>query len=265
VEGLRVDQLLTSQHFGLLTSRSLKTEELFTEYYDPLAKRELDAEERARLEHLETELHLQECMGTTRLERIMLQAIDGYLATETERAIEHYKDDPHREDAFKFSVYSDPAVKDALGKLSTASAPAARAGSGPPNPLTWSTLDPRAWSKCTARRSDWATAAKERLRGPACPSNPSNALTGSSSDLRAASRLTKRVFSVLAVLPISAYNRNGTSPFRPFLRSGSLGRHGLNGPAREPDRKLQTPEHWRGSLVPVAIVGVKVWMGSGAD
>jgi uncharacterized protein (TIGR02646 family) len=84
VEGLRVDQLLTSEHFGLLSTRSLQTEELFTEYYGLLAQRELTGDQEARLEELERLLHRQEYMGTTRRERLMLQAIDRYLASEPE-------------------------------------------------------------------------------------------------------------------------------------------------------------------------------------
>jgi hypothetical protein len=84
VEGLRVDQLLTSEHFGLLSTRSLKTEVLFTEYYDLLAKRELTPDEEKQLVDYEARLEDLREMGVTRRERMMLKAIDRYLASEPE-------------------------------------------------------------------------------------------------------------------------------------------------------------------------------------
>jgi hypothetical protein len=82
VEGLRVDQLLTSEHFGLLTTRSYDTEEMFTEYYDLLLKKEITQDEQIRLDELKEELQKLKLMGVTRRERLMLEAIDRYLAQE---------------------------------------------------------------------------------------------------------------------------------------------------------------------------------------
>ncbi len=84
VEGLRVDQLLTSEHFGLLTTRSYETEERFTEYYDLLAKKKLTQDDETRLAYLERQLEGLREMGVTRRERLMLKAIDRYLAQEPE-------------------------------------------------------------------------------------------------------------------------------------------------------------------------------------
>ncbi len=84
VQALRVDQLLTSEHFGLLTTRSLHIEEQFTEYYELLAKRSLTDEEKERREDLKSELERHDQLGRTRRERLMLEAIDRYLATEPE-------------------------------------------------------------------------------------------------------------------------------------------------------------------------------------
>ena len=83
VEGLRVEQLLTSELFGLSSTVDPELDEMFEEYYRLLAARELNDLERARLEELTSQLERYDVLGTTRRERMALEAIDSYLAEET--------------------------------------------------------------------------------------------------------------------------------------------------------------------------------------
>jgi hypothetical protein len=82
VQGLRVDQLLTSQHFGMFSTIDPDVEALFTEYYNLLAARSLSGEQQNRLNELKTELQKFNLMGNNRRERMMLEIIDEYLAEE---------------------------------------------------------------------------------------------------------------------------------------------------------------------------------------
>lgn len=82
VQGLRVDQLLTSEHFGMNSTIDPDIEALFNEYYKLLAARSLTGEEKKRLEELKSELDKYKLMGQTRRERMMLEVIDEYLAEE---------------------------------------------------------------------------------------------------------------------------------------------------------------------------------------
>jgi len=78
--GQRVDQLLTSEFFGLDSVMDPKIEALFREYYDLLALRSPTAEQRRRIRELGGTLAEVDVPGTTRRERMLLQVIDGYLA-----------------------------------------------------------------------------------------------------------------------------------------------------------------------------------------
>jgi hypothetical protein len=84
IQTLHVDQLLTSEHFGLLDTRSKFIEDQFTDYYRLLAKESLTGEEEERLAVLRRDLESERRLGKTRRERLMLEAIDRYLATEAE-------------------------------------------------------------------------------------------------------------------------------------------------------------------------------------
>lgn len=79
-EGMRVDQLLTSEYFGLNSTIDPTTEEKFAEYYHLLALRKLTKAQEARLATLKEEMGKLEVLGTTRREQLMLEATDEFLA-----------------------------------------------------------------------------------------------------------------------------------------------------------------------------------------
>ncbi|HKP09610.1 MAG TPA: AAA family ATPase [Gaiella sp.] len=80
VAGLRVDQLLTSEHFGLNSTIDPELDALFAEYYLLKAKPHLTSAERRRRKELEARLDGLDVMGSTRRERIVLEAADDFLA-----------------------------------------------------------------------------------------------------------------------------------------------------------------------------------------
>lgn len=82
-EGLRVDQLLTSEHFGLSSTLEPEVERDFDRYYELLAEPDLDADEKKNLEELEKRFDQRRLLGETRRERLMLAAIDRHLAKES--------------------------------------------------------------------------------------------------------------------------------------------------------------------------------------
>jgi hypothetical protein len=80
VAGLRVDQLLTSEHFGLNSTIDPELDALFAEYYLLKAKPHPTSAERRRRKELEARLDGLDVMGSTRRERIVLEAADDFLA-----------------------------------------------------------------------------------------------------------------------------------------------------------------------------------------
>jgi uncharacterized protein (TIGR02646 family) len=79
-EGLRVDQILTSEFFGLNSTRSPEDDQLFAEYYALLAERKPSAAQRKRLAELKKQLEGRDLLGTTPRERLMLEAADRFVA-----------------------------------------------------------------------------------------------------------------------------------------------------------------------------------------
>jgi hypothetical protein len=82
VEGMRIDQILTSEHFGLDSTIDPELDTLFQEYYYLLALRALNQKQKERLEELRQQLEQSKfrVFGSTPRERIMLEEIDKYLA-----------------------------------------------------------------------------------------------------------------------------------------------------------------------------------------
>ena len=80
IAGLRVDQLLTSEHFGLNSTIDPELDSLFAEYYLLKAKPHRTAAETRRQKDLAAQLDDLEVLGATRRERIVLEAADDYLA-----------------------------------------------------------------------------------------------------------------------------------------------------------------------------------------
>lgn len=84
VEGMRVDQLLTSEHFGLNSTLDPDQDREFQEYYHLLTLRDRTPEQEARLAELKERLARIQMLGSTRRERIMLEHVDEYLAQKPE-------------------------------------------------------------------------------------------------------------------------------------------------------------------------------------
>ncbi len=80
VQGLRVDQLLTSEHFGLNSTIDPELDALFAEYYLLKAKTRRTKAEEARHAELAARLDELQVLGATRRERIVLEAADEFIA-----------------------------------------------------------------------------------------------------------------------------------------------------------------------------------------
>ena len=76
----RVDQLLTSEFFGLHTTSDPEVEQLFTTYYTLLAKSKLSPREAMQLEDLKIQLRDRKHLGDTLREEILYDVIDKALA-----------------------------------------------------------------------------------------------------------------------------------------------------------------------------------------
>jgi predicted ATP-binding protein involved in virulence len=83
VAGLRVDQLLTSEHFGLNSTIDPQLDALFAEYYLLKAKRTRTSAEERRHAELKAQLDDLQVLGSTRRERLVLEAADDFLARES--------------------------------------------------------------------------------------------------------------------------------------------------------------------------------------
>ncbi len=84
VEGLRIDQLLTSEFFGLNSTIDPEIEKQFETYYALLAKPRPTSDDKQRIEALKAQLDHRDQMGSTRREREMLELVDHYLAQRPE-------------------------------------------------------------------------------------------------------------------------------------------------------------------------------------
>ncbi|HEX3526539.1 MAG TPA: AAA family ATPase [Thermoanaerobaculia bacterium] len=76
----RVDQLLTSDFFGLSSTVDPDVEALFDEYYALLVLRDRNAEQTARLDTLQNELKSRRHFGSTLRENLMYEAVDRLVA-----------------------------------------------------------------------------------------------------------------------------------------------------------------------------------------
>lgn len=77
---MRIEQLLTSELFGLHSTEDPVVESMFDEYYGLLAKHTRGPEDRKKLARLKVDLADKRQMGTTPRERMVLQAADKFLA-----------------------------------------------------------------------------------------------------------------------------------------------------------------------------------------
>jgi hypothetical protein len=81
IAGLRADQLLTSELFGLRSTVDPQLEVAFDEYYRLLALRRPRAAQRRRIAELADQLEGLRLMGDTPRERLVYEAADRWLAT----------------------------------------------------------------------------------------------------------------------------------------------------------------------------------------
>jgi uncharacterized protein (TIGR02646 family) len=89
IKGLRVDQILTSEYFGLDSTMDPVIEQKYRELYRLLALREPTPNQEARVAELQEELKPFDLPGATRRERRLLQLIDKELAqTDEEPSVE---------------------------------------------------------------------------------------------------------------------------------------------------------------------------------
>lgn len=80
VKGMRVDQLLTSEHFGLGSAQDPALDVLYDEYFRLRGVAAPDAAQQARLAELEGELEKLRQLGVTQRERMMLTVADQIIA-----------------------------------------------------------------------------------------------------------------------------------------------------------------------------------------
>ena len=76
----RIDQLLTSDFFGLNSLDDPEVEALFDEYYALLGMPALDEDQKTRLSQLREELKGRRHFGTTKRESLMYEAVDRLMA-----------------------------------------------------------------------------------------------------------------------------------------------------------------------------------------
>lgn len=84
-KGLRVDQILTSEFFGMNSTLSPELEIAFNTYYSLLARRDRTPKQEARVNELKIQLDQLRLMGDTPRERMMYEVIDEFLALKAKR------------------------------------------------------------------------------------------------------------------------------------------------------------------------------------
>jgi uncharacterized protein (TIGR02646 family) len=81
IEGITVDQILTSEHFGLYSTVDPALESAFEEYYEILGSA-AESTESDRVGELRRLFERRKLMGQTRRERLLLEAADEFIASE---------------------------------------------------------------------------------------------------------------------------------------------------------------------------------------
>ncbi len=85
VKGMRVDQLLTSEHFGLGSAMDPDVDRIYEEYYGLRGEARPTPAQRQRLAALEDELGRLRQLGVTQREKLMLQTADQLIAQRRQR------------------------------------------------------------------------------------------------------------------------------------------------------------------------------------
>jgi energy-coupling factor transporter ATP-binding protein EcfA2 len=83
-DAMRVEQILTSEFFGLSSTIDPEMEEKFDEYYELLAVDKRTKTQAERLNDLKLELKGLRQLGDTRRERLMIEAADEFLAKQAQ-------------------------------------------------------------------------------------------------------------------------------------------------------------------------------------
>lgn len=109
VKGMRVDQLLTSEFFGLQSTLDPEIEAESNEFYRLLAVRKPTRTQRTRIGELRESLKKHELPGTTRRERRMLELIDVELAS--------IDNEPQSEERTKLRATTNARIAADLNKL----------------------------------------------------------------------------------------------------------------------------------------------------
>ncbi|BCH26856.1 AAA family ATPase [Mesorhizobium sp. L-8-3] len=84
IDGMRVDQILMSEHFGLQSTLDPSLQSLFDEYYALLREDHPSPDDRQRMETLRNDINQKQKLGVNERERRMLEAIDRFLARRIE-------------------------------------------------------------------------------------------------------------------------------------------------------------------------------------
>lgn len=88
IEGMRVDQILTSEHFGLSSTLDPELQERFDRYYELLRSSAPTPEDEKEMSELRAEINHVQQLGNNERERRMLEAIDRFLALRPEMVSE---------------------------------------------------------------------------------------------------------------------------------------------------------------------------------
>ncbi|TDE94074.1 hypothetical protein EXU48_11510 [Occultella glacieicola] len=80
VQGMRVDQLLTSEHFGLGSTDDPELDDLWATYYRLQGLTRRSADQRAELDRVRARLDEIGVLGTTERDRLLLAAADEFIA-----------------------------------------------------------------------------------------------------------------------------------------------------------------------------------------
>ena len=80
VSGLRIDQILTSEHFGMSSTLDPDFQDLFDRYYALLREGRGTTDDDAELAQLRRTINARQRLGQTERERLLLEAIDRNLA-----------------------------------------------------------------------------------------------------------------------------------------------------------------------------------------
>lgn len=81
VSGMRIDQILTSEHFGMQSTLDPDFQALFDRYNALLRESRERPELASEIDALRTQINARQRLGQTERERLMLEAIDKHLAT----------------------------------------------------------------------------------------------------------------------------------------------------------------------------------------